>query len=36
MRESGKSHSAFTRIQKYMQARKESDRKFDTQYQRKM
>lgn len=36
MRESGKSHSAFTRIQKYMQARKESDRKFDTQYQRKI
>ncbi|XP_048233350.1 mRNA export factor GLE1 isoform X2 [Ricinus communis] len=36
MRESEKSNSAFNRVEKYREARKESDRKFDTQYQRKI
>ncbi|XP_065875673.1 mRNA export factor GLE1 [Euphorbia lathyris] len=36
MRESEKSDSAFRRVEKYREARKESERKFDTQYQRKM
>ncbi|KAF2301727.1 hypothetical protein GH714_028805 [Hevea brasiliensis] len=36
MRDSGKYDSAFKRVEKYIEARKESDRKFDTQYQRKI
>ncbi|XP_037496784.1 protein GLE1 isoform X2 [Jatropha curcas] len=36
MRESEKSDSASMRVEKYVDARRESDRKFDTQYQRKI
>ena len=34
--ENEKSTSALLRVEKYREARRESDRKLDTQYQRKM
>jgi nucleoporin GLE1 len=36
MTEQEKSASAFARIEKYREARKELERKLDTHYQRKM